>query len=111
MMMRLTSVLILGLMLAGCTRTSGVMEGENGTYLISARAAPAAGGTAGANQAAYEEAQKFCATKGARAIVITSAERDTYQSFGSATANAYGGSASSSTSAAGNASIRFRCGV
>ena len=36
------------------------MEGEDGTYLISARASPIRGGTAGANSAAYEEAEKFC---------------------------------------------------
>jgi hypothetical protein len=63
--------------------TSGVMEAEDGTYLISAHAAPIRGGTAGANAVAYEDAQKFCAAKGQLA----------------------GGG----TFAAGNVNIRFRC--
>jgi hypothetical protein len=56
------------------------MKAEGGTYLISARAAPARGGTAGANAIAYNEAQKFCVAKGQRAIVLTANERDVYQS-------------------------------
>lgn len=95
--------------LAGCATTSGVMEGEGGTYMISARAAPARGGTAGANAVAYEEAQKFCAGKGARAVVINSSERDVYQSGGTANVNQYGGMAAGGTFAWGNANLRFKC--
>ncbi len=73
-------LLTLALSLTACATTSGVMEAESGTYLISARAAPARGGTAGANAIAYEEAQKFCAAKGGPAIVINASERDVYQS-------------------------------
>ena len=96
-------------MLAGCATTSGVMEAEGGTYLISARAAPARGGTAGANALAYEEAQKFCKEKGRRAIVIDAMERDVYQSSGGASWSASGGGAAGGTFAAGNANLRFRC--
>ena len=95
--------------LSACATTSGVMEAEGGTYIISARAAPARGGTAGANAIAYEEAQKFCAAKGARAIVIDARERDVYQSSAGASWSAYGGSAGGGTFAAGNANLRFKC--
>jgi hypothetical protein len=85
------------------------MEAEGDTYLISARAAPAAGGTAGANAVAYETAQKFCATKGGRAVVVTANERDVYQSGGGASWNASGGSAGGATLATGSAMLRFKC--
>lgn len=102
-------VCALAIVLAACATTSGVMEAEGGTYIISARAAPARGGTAGANAIAYDEAQKFCAKKNARAIVVTADERDVYQSASGASFTRAGGSASSATFAAGNANLRFRC--
>ena len=85
------------------------MEAEGGTYLISARAAPVRGGTAGANAVAYDEAQKFCGTKGMHAIVLTAEERDVYQSSAGASWNSSGGFAGGGTFAAGNANLRFRC--
>lgn len=85
------------------------MEAEDGTYLISARAAPARGGTAGANAVAYKDAQEFCAAKAQRAVVVTAQERDVYQSASSASWNASGGFAGGGTFAAGNANLRFRC--
>lgn len=94
----------------GCASTSGVMEAEGGTYLISASAAPARGGTAGANQIAHEEAQKFCSEKGGkRAIVVTQGERDVLQGGGGASWNQYGGTAGGGMYAAGRANLRFRC--
>jgi hypothetical protein len=60
----LVHVILAAALLAGCTTTSGVMEAEDGTYLISARAAPIRGGTVGANSVAYKDAQTFCATSG-----------------------------------------------
>jgi hypothetical protein len=96
-------------LLSGCAMTSGVMEAEDGTYLISARAAPARGGTAGANAVAYQEAQKFCAAKDMRALVVTAQERDVYQSSAGASWNASHGFAGGGTFAAGNANLRFRC--
>jgi hypothetical protein len=98
-------------LLAGCATTSGVMESEGGTYLISARAAPAAGGTAGANAAAYEEATKFCASKGGRPIVMTANERDVYQGTAAASWGRTGGGAGGGVFAAGNANLRFRCAM
>ena len=68
------------ILISGCAMTSGVMEAEGGTYLISARAAPIRGGTVGANAVAYDDAQKFCARDAKRAIVLTAQERDVYQS-------------------------------
>ena len=97
------------LSLSACATTSGVMEAEGGTYLISARAAPARGGTAGANAVAYEEAQKFCAAKGSRAVVIDAKERDVYQSSAGASWGPSGGSAGGGTFAAGSANLRFKC--
>ena len=97
------------LLLTSCAMTSGVMEAEDGTYLISARAAPARGGTVGANTVAYKDAQEFCAAKGHRAVVVTARERDVYQSSGVASWNASGGFATDGTFAAGNANLRFRC--
>lgn len=97
------------LFLAGCSTTSGVMESEGGTYLISARAAPAAGGTAGANAAAHQEAQKFCGEKGLRPIVVTATERDTYQGAAAGSWTPSGGSSGGGFAAAGSANLRFRC--
>ena len=107
--MRTGFILLGALLLTSCATTSGVMEAEGGTYIISARAAPARGGTAGANALAYEEAQKFCAGKGGRAIVVDAKERDVYQSSAAASWSASGGSAGGGTFAAGNANLRFKC--
>jgi hypothetical protein len=103
---RALTVLVL---LSGCAMTSGVMEAEGGTYLISARAAPLRGGTAGANAVAYNDAQKFCAGTGKRAIVMTAQERDVYQSSMGASWGSTGGFAGGGTFAAGNADLRFKC--
>jgi hypothetical protein len=50
--------------LAGCATATPVMDAGDGTYLISARAAPVRGGATGAQTVAYTDAQKFCAQKG-----------------------------------------------
>ena len=91
--------------LTGCAMTSGVMDAGNGTYLISAHAAPIRGGATGANSVAYEDAQKFCAQKasGLHAIVVDANERDVYQ-------GAFSGSGGG-VFAAGNVNLRFRCGT
>ena len=52
-----------GVALSGCAMTSDVMDTGNGTYMISAHASPIRGGATGANNIAYEDAQKFCAEK------------------------------------------------
>src|SRR5215471_3298169 len=96
-------------LISGCATSSGVMEAEGGTYLISARAAPIRGGTAGANAVAYSDAQKFCAGNGKRAVVMAAQERDVYQSSMGAAWCPSGGFAGGGTFAAGNANLRFRC--
>lgn len=91
--------------LSGCAMASDVMDTGNGTYLISARASPARGGAAGANQVAYKDAQAFCGKQGARPIVIVADSRDSTQaSFGGS-----GGSFGGGVFQAGNTDLRFRC--
>lgn len=108
--MKLLSLLLLGSIgLVGCASTSGVMEMADGSYIISAKAAPIRGGTSGANSLAYEEAQKFCSTVNGRAVIVNQQERDVYQGGSAAAVNQSGGFGSSGFSAGGAASIRFRC--
>ena len=103
--------------LAGCATTSGVMPGPNGTYTISAFAAPVRGGATGAYQTAFEDAQKYCAKNGKNAVVLDGQDRDVYQStsmahgnFNANSAGAYGSYGSGGgTFASGNAKLTFRC--
>jgi hypothetical protein len=64
----------LAVALTGCAMTSGIMEAQDGTYMISARAGQMRGGAAEANALAYEEAQKFCGTTGKRALLVSAQE-------------------------------------
>lgn len=96
-------------LLAGCASSSAVMESEGGTYLVSAGAAAARGGTVGANDLAYAEAQKYCAAKDRRAIVVDAQERDVYQSTAGAAWTPSGGSAGAGRAASGRVNLRFRC--
>jgi hypothetical protein len=57
-----------------------------------------------------DDAQKFCAGTGRRAIVLTAQKRDVYQSSMRASWGASGGFAGGGTFAAGNANLHFRCG-
>jgi hypothetical protein len=93
--------------------TSDVMDTGDGTYLISAHAAPIRGGAAGANEVAYKDAQKFCAQKGAglHAVVINTNARDVYQSSVGGAWGTNGGGFGGGTFAAGNTDLRFRCGA
>ena len=61
-------------LLGGCAASSAVTEVEGDTYMTSGRAPPARGGTPGAYNLAYQDAQQFCAGKGMRADVINSNE-------------------------------------
>jgi uncharacterized membrane protein YgcG len=95
--------------LCGCAMSSDVMDAGNGTYMISAHAAPIRGGATEADSVAYQDANRFCARKtpGTHAIVVDSRERDVYQgSFGGS-----GGSFGGGVFASGNANLRFRCGL
>lgn len=91
--------------LGACAMASNVMEASDGTYLISARAAPVRGGTAGAWDVAYRDAQKFCAAKGQRAVVVDGSERDVYQGSFGGNSSGFGGG----YGAQGNVNMRFRC--
>lgn len=95
--------------ISSCATTSGVMPNANGTYTISASAAPVRGGATGANAAAFKEAQRFCATQGAQAQLLAGEDRDVYQSSMGGGWNRQGGGFSGGTFAAGNAKIVFRC--
>lgn len=95
--------------LAGCEMTSNVMDTGGGTYMISAHAAPILGGAAGANNVAYDAANKFCSSKGGHAVVLDANARDVYQgSFGGASGTS-GGSFGGGVFAAGNTDMHFRC--
>jgi hypothetical protein len=109
------SCVLAGLIFSGLTgraMTSDVMDTGNGTYMISGHAAPIRGGATGANQVAYQDAQKFCAQRGAgfHAIVIGAEDRDVYQSSLGGSWGTNGGGLGGGTFAAGNAKLRFRCG-
>ena len=95
---------LLSFALAGCAITSQVQDAGNGTYLIAAHAPPARGGAAGASDAAYGDATKFCAQTqpGTHAVVINSSERDEAEA---AFSGGIGGIATG-----GNVDLRFRCG-
>lgn len=108
-MYRLFVAALIFLGITACATSSGVMEAADGTYLISARAAPARGGTAGANAYAYEQAQEFCKKKDTRAVVVDNQERDVYQGSVGGSWNRSGGSIGGGTFAAGNATLRFIC--
>lgn len=95
--------------LSGCAMTSDVMDMGNGVYMISAHAAPIRGGETGAQDVAYSDANKYCQdhAPGQHAIVVDSQGRDVYQ--GSIGWNQYGGGGG--IFAAGNVTMRFRCGT
>lgn len=91
--------------LGGCAMTSDVMDTGNGTYMISAHAAPVRGGAAGANKVAYRAAQKFCGRTAAHAVVLEADSRDVRQgSIGGSRGLFVGG-----VFAAGNTDLHFRC--
>ncbi len=97
-------------LLAGCAMASDVMDAGNGTYLISAHAAPVRGGAAGAAQVAYKDANAFCAAKGGQhAVVIDANNRDVYQGSAGGSFGPNGGSFGGGVFAAGNTDMRFRC--
>ena len=95
----------------GCATASPVMDAGDGVYFISARAAPARGGTTGAHTVAYQDAQKFCLQKGdgLHPVLVNTQERDIYQSSFGGGFNNYGGSFGGSTMASGSVNLRFRC--
>ena len=104
------AVVIVGLLALGaCAQATQPMEMADGSYSISARAAPVRGGATGAYEVAHQDAQKFCAQSGRRAVLNGGTDRDIYQSSAAIGWNQYGGGGSTSTFAAGSATINFRC--
>ncbi len=93
--------------------TSDVMDGGDGTYMISAHASAVRGGATGANSIAYQDANKFCAQKGPglHAIVVDAAERDQRVTGVSGSWNNNGGGFVGVTAFGGNVNLRFRCGT
>lgn len=104
------AVVVVGLLALGaCAQASQPMEAADGTYLISARAAPVRGGATGAYEVAHKDAMAFCAKSDKRAVLVGAADRDVYQSSYGGTVTSGGAYFGGGTSAAGSASIRFRC--
>lgn len=106
--------LMAALMLGGCAMATAPMETVDGAYVISARAAPVRGGATGAYDVANKDAQAFCAQRGRRAVLEGAQDRDIYQSgygggFSGTPQGGYSGGFGGGTSAAGSATIRFRC--
>lgn len=103
----LAALAAMSLLFGGCAMTSDVMDIGNGTYMISAHAAPIRGGAAGANDVAYKDANKFCAQKapGMHAVVLNAGSRDVYQASWGGSGGSFGGG----IFAAGNTDLHFRC--
>ena len=103
--------------LNGCAMSSHPMQADDGTYIITAAAAPIRGGAAGATSVAFDDAQKFCSQQGMSARVVDFDDRDVYQSaYGSSfngSFNKFGGGfrggSSGGTFAAGRTNLRFKC--
>lgn len=106
--MRVIAILAL-LALAACAQATQPMEMADGSYSISARAAPARGGATGAYEVAHKDAMAFCQQKGKRAVLLGGSDRDIYQSAGGGYISPQGGSFGGSTMASGSAMIRFNC--
>jgi len=107
------------ILLAGCATTSSIMPAGEGVYTVTSRAAPARGGTVGANELAYQKAEEFCRIKGQHAVVVGNEERDVYQytalAYSKTEGNRPGYSSSVSgagegSAASGVARLYFTCG-
>jgi hypothetical protein len=97
-------IVLLALLTGGCATASPVMDLGDGSYAISAQAAPVRGGATGATTYAFEKAQAYCAPS--RAVLVHANERDLQQG----SMGWYGGSGGGGIYNAGGANIRFRCG-
>jgi len=97
--MRTAIVIGLAVLLAGCVESTAVMDGGNGTFVISSRAAPLAGGAFGARNVSYEEAQRFCSQQDptAHVVVLETNSQSVYRC------------SAGGFDAAGDNDLRFRC--
>lgn len=107
--MRVLIVVGIAALIGACAQATPPMEMADGTYSISARAAPARGGATGAYEVAHQQAMAFCAKSDKRAVLEGGSDRDIYQSAAGGYIGPQGGSFGGSTMAAGSAMIRFRC--
>src|SRR5258705_2234758 len=73
-MSRTTAAIAALATLTACATSSGVMERADGSYTVSAFAAPARGGAPGARRYAMEQAQAHCEKMGKRAVLTESPE-------------------------------------
>ena len=62
--MHLKTVAILGLILAGCQISSGVLPAGPNTYTLTERASPILGGSMTAQRTALEKANAYCKSQG-----------------------------------------------
>lgn len=108
--MKATFAVLAGVLaLTACADATPVMDAGNGTYFISAAAAPLRGGTMGAHSVAYGDAQKFCAQKGLKPVLVDSQERDVYQGGLGGSWTGGSGGFGGTVAAAGTVNMRFRC--
>ena len=104
------AMVLVGLLALGaCAQATQPMEAADGSYMISARAAPVRGGATGAYEVAHKDAMAFCQRSSKRAVLVGSEDRDIYQSGFGGSINQNGGAFGGGTAAAGSANIRFRC--
>jgi hypothetical protein len=106
---KIAGALALAAIVSACAMTSNVMDTGNGTYMISAHAAPIRGGAAGANDVAYNAANDFCVKRGGHAVVLSANARDVYQGSYGGSFNSSGGGFGGGVFAAGNTDLHFRC--
>jgi hypothetical protein len=73
--MRAVGIVVLGLSLGGCS--TGVVQTDRDTYMISEKAAGCGFATAGGQEAsAYKKANAFCAAKGQHVETVSTSGRD-----------------------------------
>lgn len=85
------SAAVIGLILCGCSQSSGVLKMGPDTYTVSVHAAPIRGGESGARKIALTEASNKCVAEGGE-ILVTNIE-----------------SKPSSHLAGGTVNLTFRC--
>ena len=71
--MRIFPIAVIGIMLAACTTSTGVIPAGPNTYALTVRVSPIAGGSMAAQPKALASAQAYCQTQG-REMMLTSSE-------------------------------------
>jgi hypothetical protein len=70
-------LVLLPLLLVGCSMSSGVLKMGPDTYSLSVAASPAGGGVVGARQIALTGAEKYCSDTGKEILVTNTSSRVT----------------------------------